>query len=256
MIYTVDNFTFIKREKLFTALLLSSYLSNAHKWLICFEIVDHWLPDPSSLDSGNMLNCSLFFLIISHFIIRRDSEKEFGHLPKSAHLLTSLSPVRENDESTKENVTSLHNGSRMTRRSTRILQYWAICSSARSLARTAHSFTCSALLALLTSSATLIRSLAPALTRKKGFCVGIECVKFKFFQPSVRWNPIIDKDDEKNTMTRKNGLEWLLFWIYTRVRAINKSAKWNNQETSVDKEERQWINPRLKLTQTGELAAF
>ena len=94
MIYTVDNFTFIKREKLFTALLLSSYLSNAHKWLICFEIVDHWLPDPSSLDNGNMLNCSLFFLIISHFIIRRDSEREFGHLPKSAHLLTSLSLSR------------------------------------------------------------------------------------------------------------------------------------------------------------------
>ena len=42
-------------------------------------------------------------------------------------------------------------------------KYWAIRSSARSFARTAHSFACSALLASLARSAALIRSLARSL---------------------------------------------------------------------------------------------
>ena len=46
----------------------------------------------------------------------------------------------------------------------RRIGYWAIRSSARSFARTAHSFDCSALLAPLTRSAALIRSFARSLT--------------------------------------------------------------------------------------------
>ena len=42
----------------------------------------------------------------------------------------------------------------------RRVEYWAIRSSVRSFARTAHSFACSALLASLARSAALIRSLA------------------------------------------------------------------------------------------------
>ena len=45
--------------------------------------------------------------------------------------------------------------------------YWAIRSSARSFARPAHSFACSALLASLARSAALIRSLALSLTRSR-----------------------------------------------------------------------------------------
>ena len=45
----------------------------------------------------------------------------------------------------------------------RTKRYWAIRSSARSFARTAHSFACSALLASLARSAALIRSLAHSL---------------------------------------------------------------------------------------------
>ena len=44
------------------------------------------------------------------------------------------------------------------------VKYWAIRSSVRSFARTAHSFACSALLASLARSAALIRSLARSLT--------------------------------------------------------------------------------------------
>ena len=46
-------------------------------------------------------------------------------------------------------------------------KYWAIRSSARWSARTAHSFACSALLASLAHSAALIRSLARSLTRSR-----------------------------------------------------------------------------------------
>merc|ERR1712002_165326 len=46
----------------------------------------------------------------------------------------------------------------------RRVEYWAIRSSVRSFARTAHSFACSALLASLARSAALIRSLARSLT--------------------------------------------------------------------------------------------
>ena len=57
---------------------------------------------------------------------------------------------------------------RMTMKSTRgVLGQWAIRSSIRLFARTAHSFACCALLASLASSAALIRSLARSLAHFK-----------------------------------------------------------------------------------------
>ena len=49
----------------------------------------------------------------------------------------------------------------------RHIEYWAIHTSARSFARTAHSFACSALLAALARSTTLIRSLARSRAHRK-----------------------------------------------------------------------------------------
>ena len=63
------------------------------------------------------------------------------------------------------------------------VEYWAIRPSVCSVARTAYSFACSALLALLTRSAVLIRSLARSWER--GFCLWHERVDFIQFQPTV-----------------------------------------------------------------------
>ena len=54
----------------------------------------------------------------------------------------------------------------------------------RLLARTAHSFACSALVVLLARSAALIRSLARSW--KKGFCLLNERIAFMSFEPTVR----------------------------------------------------------------------
>ena len=48
-------------------------------------------------------------------------------------------------------------------------KYWANCSSVRSFTRTAHSFACSALLALLARFAALARSLNPKLVEECKF---------------------------------------------------------------------------------------
>ena len=69
----------------------------------------------------------------------------------------------------------------------RRVEHWAIRSSVRSFACTAHSLACSALLASLARSAALIHSLARSLQSwwERDFCLKIECVDFILFQPTV-----------------------------------------------------------------------
>ena len=70
----------------------------------------------------------------------------------------------------------------------RRVEYWAIYSSVCSFARTAHSFACSALLALLARSAAFLRSHAHSLAPElmdNSFCLLIERVDFIQIQPAV-----------------------------------------------------------------------
>ena len=63
----------------------------------------------------------------------------------------------------------------------RRVEYWAFCSSVRSFARTAHYFTCSALLASLARSSARIR------TWERSLFLWNDCVSFIHYQSIVQW---------------------------------------------------------------------
>ena len=107
------------------------------------------------------------------------------------------------------------------------VEYWAIRSSVRSFAHTAHSFACSALLASFARSAALIHSLAP-LTRslrsswERDLCLWVKCVEFISFLPTVLlFEASVNSLSTVSASARR--CNWM--WIESQVASYNSLSR-------------------------------